>query len=174
MSDFSEPLEALVIGRLGVDLYPLQDGVGLEDVSTFGKYLGGSAANVAVAAARHGRRIALLSRVGRDPFGRYLLRELDNLGVDRRFVAVDPTFKTPVTFCEIFPPDTFPLHFYRDPKAPDLAIELADLGEDPLRLAREVPVLWFTATGLSREPSREHPLHPARGAGPQGTHGPGP
>ncbi len=62
--------DLIALGRVGVDLYPLQDGVGLEDVETFGKYLGGSAANVAVAAARHGRSAALVSRVGDDPFGR--------------------------------------------------------------------------------------------------------
>ena len=54
------------MGRVGVDLYPLQVGVGLEDVETFGKFLGGSAGNVAVAAARHGRRAALITRTGPD------------------------------------------------------------------------------------------------------------
>jgi len=144
-------LDVLAIGRLGVDLYPLQDGVGLEDVETFGKYLGGSAANVAVAAARHGRRSGLVSRVGDDPFGRYLLRELRRLGVDARDVHVDDELKTPVTFCEIFPPDHFPLYFYREPKAPDLNVAPADLDLGSVRGAR---ILWFTATGLSQEPSR--------------------
>ena len=58
----------------GVDIYPLQVGVGLEDVATFGKFLGGTAANVAVAAARHGLRAALVSRTGADPFGRFVHR----------------------------------------------------------------------------------------------------
>jgi 5-dehydro-2-deoxygluconokinase len=151
MTENTAALDVLAVGRLGVDLYPLQDGVGLEDVSTFGKYLGGSAANVAVAAARHGRRSALVSRVGDDPFGRYLTRELERLGVDARFVPTDPVLKTPITFCEIFPPDDFPLYFYREPKAPDLNIEAADLDADAIRDAR---VFWFTATGLSAEPTR--------------------
>jgi len=143
--------EVLVLGRLGVDIYPMQDGVGLEDVSTFGKYLGGSAANVAVAAARYGHDVALVSGVGDDPFGRFLLRELGVLGVSPRFVRVDPQLKTPVTFCEIFPPDDFPLYFYREPKAPDLTITEADLDRDAVTNAR---VLWCTVTGLSEEPSR--------------------
>lgn len=143
--------EIVAIGRLGVDLYPLQSGVGLEDVTTFGKFLGGSAANVSVAAARHGRDTALISRVGDDPFGRYLVRELDRLGVDNQFVAVDPTLKTPITFCEIFPPDDFPLYFYRDPKAPDLNIDATQLDLDAVR---ETGLFWFTGTGLSQEPSR--------------------
>lgn len=166
MTGTQAPPELLVLGRLGVDLYPLQDGVGLEDVATFGKYLGGSAANVAVAAARYGRRSALVSRVGDDPFGRYLSRELDRLGVDNRYVATDPTLKTPLTFCEIFPPDDFPLYFYRDPKAPDFNIDATQLDEDVVRHAN---ILWFTVTGLSQEPSfgthrealrlREHRAH---------------
>lgn len=151
MTEITSPLDVLALGRLGVDLYPLQSGVGLEEVQTFGKFLGGSAANVSVAAARHGRRTALVSGVGDDPFGRYLLAELDRLGVDNRYVQVNDTLKTPITFCEIFPPDDFPLYFYRDPKAPDLDIAAADLDLDAVRSAR---ILWFTATGLSQEPSR--------------------
>ncbi|MFT4136004.1 5-dehydro-2-deoxygluconokinase [Microbacterium sp.] len=143
--------EILVIGRLGVDVYPLQIGVGLEAVSSFGKYLGGSAANVSVAAARYGHVAALVSRVGDDPFGRYLLAELTRLGVDNRYVVTDATYKTPVTFCEIFPPDDFPLYFYREPKAPDLEISLDQLDEAAVR---ESAILWSTVTGLSREPSR--------------------
>lgn len=151
MTGMQDAPEIVAMGRLGVDLYPLQSGVGIEDVTSFGKYLGGSAANVTVAAARHGRRSALISRVGDDPFGRYLLRELDDLGVDRSRVTVDPLLKTPLTFCEIFPPDDFPLYFYRDPKAPDLNIDADQLDLDAVRAAR---LLWLTATGLSQEPSR--------------------
>ncbi len=143
--------EVLAIGRLGVDIYPLQTGVGLASVETFGKFLGGSAANVAVAAARLGHDVRLVSRVGDDPFGRYLLDELARLGVDNRDVRVDDALKTPVTFCEVFPPDDFPLYFYRDPKAPDLNIAEAELDLDAVRGAE---ILWFTATGLSVEPSR--------------------
>ncbi|KPC73740.1 5-dehydro-2-deoxygluconokinase, partial [Streptomyces sp. NRRL WC-3753] len=62
----------IALGRLGVDLYPLRTGVPLAEVETFGKFLGGSPANVVVAAARLGRRTALVSRTGEDPFGDYL------------------------------------------------------------------------------------------------------
>ena len=143
--------DVIAIGRLGVDLYPLQDGVGLAEVSTFGKYLGGTAGNVSVAAARHGHRTALVSRVGNDPFGGYLRGELARLGVDNRFVGVDPTYKTPITFCEIFPPDDFPIYFYREPKAPDLNIDDSDIDEAAVRAAR---LLWVTLTGFSEQPSR--------------------
>lgn len=142
--------DVVVMGRLGVDIYPLQDGVGLEEVSTFGKYLGGSAANVAVAAAQYRHDVALVSRTGDDPFGRYLRRELRSLGVDDSAVAVDELYPTPVTFCEIFPPDDFPLYFYREPKAPDLNISPDQLAPLDLQSAR---IMWATVTGLSQEPS---------------------
>ncbi|UPL10190.1 5-dehydro-2-deoxygluconokinase [Microbacterium sufflavum] len=151
MSQRPRATEILSIGRLGVDLYPLQDGVGLGEVTSFGKYLGGSAANVAVAAARYGHDTALFSRVGDDPFGQYLRDELERLGVSSRFVATDPDYKTPITFCEIFPPDDFPLYFYREPSAPDLQLRPDDVDADTVR---DTALVWFTATGLSEDPSR--------------------
>ena len=145
------PHDVLTIGRVGVDIYPLQDGVGLEDVSTFGKYLGGSATNVAVAAARHGLNSAVITRTGNDPFGNYVHQELVRLGVSDEFVSGVANLNTPVVFCEIFPPDDFPLYFYRTPKAPDLVINPGELDLDAIRNAR---VYWSTVTGLSEEPSR--------------------
>lgn len=147
-----QPYDVITIGRTGVDLYPLDHGVGLEDVNTFEKFLGGSATNVAVASARHGHRAALVSRVGRDPFGRYVNRQLRNLGVDDAFVEPVDGPPTPVTFCEIFPPDSFPLYFYRYPTAPDLLIDPDTL---PLQDIQDAHIYWSTVTGLSQEPSRE-------------------
>jgi len=144
--------DVLTIGRVGVDLYPLQTGVGLAEVTSFGKFLGGSATNVAVAAARHGRRSAVITRTGDDPFGRYVHAALAELGVDDAFVRAVPGLPTPVTFCEIFPPDHFPLWFYRFPKAPDLEIRP---GELDLAACREAGVFWATVTGLSQQPSRD-------------------
>jgi 5-dehydro-2-deoxygluconokinase len=143
--------EVLTMGRVGVDIYPQQTGVGLEDVTSFGKYLGGSATNVAVAAARHGRSSAVITRTGEDPFGRFVHQALRTYGVDDRFVSAVPGLPTPVTFCEIFPPDHFPLYFYRLPKAPDLEINADELDLDAIR---EAEVFWVTVTGLSDEPSR--------------------
>lgn len=147
----NQRLDVLAIGRSGVDIYPLQVGVGLEHVQSFGKFLGGSAANVAVAAARLGNRTALISGAGDDPFGRFVRSELARLGVDNRYVAIHDEYPTPVTFCEIFPPDDFPLYFYRKPSAPDLQITPTELDLDAVRSAR---LYWSTVTGLSEEPSR--------------------
>lgn len=149
------PLEVLTFGRSGVDIYPQQIGVGLEDVQTFGKYLGGTTANVAVAAARLGRRAAIITGVGDDPFGRYVRTALRELGVDDSHVVVNSEYATPVTFCEIFPPDNFPLYFYRKPSAPDLQVRPADIDFDAVR---ETALMWLSVTGLSEEPSRESHL----------------
>ncbi|MYW29189.1 5-dehydro-2-deoxygluconokinase, partial [Streptomyces sp. SID2119] len=146
-----EPYDVITMGRIGVDLYPLDIGVPLARVETFGKFLGGSPTNVAVAAARLGRRTAVITRTGRDAFGEYLHQELQGFGVDDRWVTEVEEYPTPVTFCEIFPPDDFPLHFYRQPKAPDLEIHPPELDLDGVRDAR---IFWMTGTGLSAEPSR--------------------
>ena len=140
------------MGRIGVDIYPLQVGASLREVKTFGKYLGGSATNVAVAAARLGRRSAVITRTGADPFGEFIHDALRGYGVDDRYVTAVPDLPTPVTFCEVFPPDNFPLYFYRYPKAPDLEIRAEELDREAITNAG---VLWVTLTGLSQEPSRE-------------------
>ncbi|MEU9789338.1 5-dehydro-2-deoxygluconokinase [Streptomyces sparsogenes] len=147
----SERYDLITMGRIGVDIYPLQIGVPLPQVETFGKFLGGSATNVSVAAARLGRRTAVISRTGADPFGEYVHQALREFGVDDRWVTPVEAYPTPVTFCEIFPPDDFPLYFYRRPKAPDLEIHPGELDLDAVRAAR---VFWMTGTGLSEEPSR--------------------
>ena len=162
----SDAFEVLTMGRIGVDVYPLQVGVSLREVDTFGKYLGGSATNVAVAAARYGRRAAVITRTGADPFGEFLHDALRGFGVDDRYVSAVPDLPTPVTFCEIFPPDDFPLYFYRLPKAPDLEIYEHELDYDAIRGAG---VFWVTVTGLSQEPSRAATLRALHAREP-GTH----
>jgi 5-dehydro-2-deoxygluconokinase len=161
----STPYDVITIGRVGVDIYPLQIGVGLEDVTSFGKFLGGSATNVAVAAAKHGLKSAVITRTGNDPFGKFVHNELVRLGVSDAFVSGVAGLNTPVVFCEIFPPDDFPLYFYREPKAPDLEIKASELDLDAIRDAR---IYWSTVTGLSQEPSREahHVAWDARGRKP--------
>jgi 5-dehydro-2-deoxygluconokinase len=149
------PFDLITMGRVGVDLYPEQIGVHLADVRTFAKSLGGSATNVAVAAARLGARSAVITKVGDDPFGPYVRNALRGFGVDPRYVGTHPTLRTPVVFCEIFPPDDFPLLFYREPTAPDMTLTVDELDLDAIRAAR---VFWTTGTGLSAEPSRSATL----------------
>jgi 5-dehydro-2-deoxygluconokinase len=158
--------EVLTMGRVGVDVYPDQVGVPLEDVTSFGKYLGGSPTNVAVAAARHGRRTAVITRTGDDPFGRFVHKALQGFGVDDRYVGSVPDLPTPVTFCEIFPPDDFPLYFYRFPTAPDLQIRANELDLEEIAAA---DIFWVTGTGLSEEPSRSATMAALEARGAHGT-----
>ncbi|GAA1933186.1 5-dehydro-2-deoxygluconokinase [Streptantibioticus ferralitis] len=162
----TEPYDLITMGRIGVDIYPLQTGVPLAQVETFGKFLGGSATNVAVAAARLGRTSAVISRTGQDPFGMYVHQALKEFGVDDRWVTPVERYPTPVTFCEIFPPDDFPLYFYRQPKAPDLEIHEGELDLGAVRAAR---IFWMTGTGLCAEPSRSATLTALRARDKCGT-----
>jgi 5-dehydro-2-deoxygluconokinase len=158
--------EVLTMGRVGVDVYPQQVGVHLEDVTSFSKFLGGSPTNVAVAAARHGRTTAVITRTGADPFGRFVHQALRGFGVDDRYVTAVEDLPTPVTFCEIFPPDDFPLYFYRLPTAPDLQIDADDLDLDAIAAA---DVFWVTGTGLCEEPSRSATMAALKVRGDHGT-----
>ncbi|MDQ6771423.1 MAG: 5-dehydro-2-deoxygluconokinase [Actinomycetota bacterium] len=139
------------MGRVSVDLYPQQVGVELADVDSFKKDLGGSATNVAVAAARLGHPSAVVTRVGDDAFGVYVRRALAGFGVSDRFVGTEPGLRTPLAFCAVLPPDDFPLLFYREPRAPDMNLSVNDLDLDAIGAT---PLFWTTGTGLSDEPSR--------------------
>lgn len=161
--------DVVTMGRIGVDIYPLQTGVPLQRVESFGKFLGGSATNVAVAASRLGHSAAVISRTGADPFGIYCHEALRDFGVDDSMVTPVAQYPTPVTFCEIFPPDDFPLYFYRLPKAPDLEIHAEELDLDAVSAAR---IFWMTGTGLCEEPSRTATLAALaarRGSSPAGS-----
>lgn len=144
-------VEALTIGRVGVDLYPQQSGVRLAEVQSFAKFLGGTATNVAVAAARLGRRSAVLTKVGPDGFGDYVRTALADFGVSPQYVSTAPDLLTPVVFCELNPPADPPLLFYRAPIAPDLTLTEDEV---PWAVVDSVPLLWVTGTGVSAEPGR--------------------
>lgn len=167
-TDPGAPLEALTVGRVGVDLYPEQAGP-LADVQSFAKFLGGTATNVAVGAARLGRRTAVLTKVGPDGFGDYVRSALAAFGVDPRYVGTAAGLQTPVVFCALDPPEDPPLLFYRAPVAPDLTLTVDDV---PWEVVDHVPVLWVTGTGASVEPARatqlamlERRTRPAPGSG---------
>ena len=151
----TDVFDVLTMGRVGIDLYPTQSDVPLAEVESFRRFLGGTATNVAVAAARYGRRSAVITKVGTEGFGPYVHAALKRFGVDDRFVGTDADLKTPIVFCELHPPDHFPIVFYRQPKAPDLNIQLSELDLPAIREAR---VFWTTGTGLCEEPSRSATL----------------
>ena len=106
--------EVASIGRLAVDLYANQYGCDLEDVSTFAKYLGGSSGNVAFGSARLGLRSAMITRVGNEQMGRFLIKTLADEGCDVSQIKVDPAHMTALAILGIKDRQTFPLLFYRD------------------------------------------------------------
>ena len=148
--DAGGPYDLVTMGRVGVDLYPEQSGVPLAKVRTFAKSLGGSPTNVAVGAARYGHRAAVITKVGADGFGDYVHDALRDFGVDDRFVGRDPELRTPIVFCELLPPESPTILFYRQPTAPDMRVTADELDLDAIRDAR---IFWTTGTGLSAEPS---------------------
>jgi 5-dehydro-2-deoxygluconokinase len=152
-------IEAAVLGRVGVDLYPNELETPLSRVRTFTKYVGGFAGNVATGLARLGVRTAIVSRVGDDGHGEFVREWLAGEGVDVRFLRTDPYWLTPPTFCEVWPPDTFPITFYRRPTAPDWQLSPADFDVEEVA---DAPLLFATGTGLAQSPSRETTLSALR------------
>jgi 5-dehydro-2-deoxygluconokinase len=151
--------EAAVIGRVGVDLYPSELETPLRAVRTFTRYVGGFAGNVATGLARLGVETAIVSRVGDEGHGEFVRDFLKGEGVDTRFLAVDPYWLTPPTFCEVWPPDRFPITFYRRPTAPDWQLSLEDF--DMMEVS-EAALLYATGTGLAQSPSRDTTLEAMR------------
>jgi 5-dehydro-2-deoxygluconokinase len=144
-------IEAAVIGRVGIDLYPNELETPLAEVRHYTRFVGGFAGNVATGLARLGVRAAIVSRVGADGHGEFVRSWLAGEGVDVRFLATDPYWQTPPTFCEVWPPDRFPITFYRKPTAPDWQLAAGDFDHDEVA---EAPLLYATGTGLAQSPSR--------------------
>jgi len=143
------PLDVVTIGRVSVDLYAQEADVGFDGQQTFEKSIGGSPTNVAVAAARYGRRTAVVTKVGDDPFGVYVRRKLEAFGVDTRFVGTHASLRTPLAFAAMDPPEDPPILFYREPNAPDMTIEMDDV--DPA-VVGAVPIFWVSSSALSKDP----------------------
>lgn len=148
------------MGRVGIDLYPNELSTPLREVRTYTRFVGGFAGNVATGLARLGVRAAVLSRVGAEGHGEFVREWLAGEGVDVRYLRTDPYWPTPPTFCEVWPPDHFPITFYRRPTAPDWQLSLEDFDLEEIA---EAPLLYATGTGLAQSPSRETTLAALRG-----------
>ena len=151
MTDGASTTQVVVMGRLCADLYPEQLRTPLAEVETFRRFVGGFAGNVATGLARLGVDCAIVSAVGDDGFGEYVRGYLEREGVDCRHLSTHPTLRTALAFCEAWPPDRFPITFYRTPTCPDWELRFGDLDVDALV---EPPLALVTGTGLAREPSR--------------------
>jgi 5-dehydro-2-deoxygluconokinase len=143
-------LELLTVGRISIDLYCDQIGADWQAAQTFSKAVGGSATNVAIAAARLGHAAAVYTKVGADPFGEVALGELRDFGVDTRYATVEPGTVTPLAFAALDPPEDPQLLFRRDPPVPDFQLRPGEVDADTVQ---NVPILWITGSALSHEPS---------------------
>ena len=152
------------LGRLAVDLYAQQVGARLEDVSSFAKYLGGSSANIAFGVARLGLHAAMISRVGDEQMGRFLLETLQREGCDTSQVQVDPDRLTGLVLLGLKDRDTFPLLFVRENCA-DMAVDAALIREDFIAGCR---ALLITGTHLSTPTVRAASLAALGHAGQHG------
>jgi 5-dehydro-2-deoxygluconokinase len=145
-------IELLTVGRICVDLYANERGASFLDPQTFTKSIGGSATNVAIAAARLGHHTAVFTKVGDDPFGAYVRHKLELFGVDTQFVGTHESKPTPLAFAAMDPPEDPQLLMYRYPTGADQDIVADDAVRD---VAAATPILWVTGAWFSRDPSRQ-------------------
>lgn len=138
--------EVLTVGRVSIDLYARETGVGFAEQQSFAKSVGGSPTNVAVAAARLGRRAAVVTKVGADGLGEYVRARLASWGVDTRFVGTDAAGQTPLALAALDPPETPTLAFYRGDAAPDTTTTPDAV---PDEVVRGVPLLWISQGALA-------------------------
>jgi 5-dehydro-2-deoxygluconokinase len=138
--------EVVTVGRISVDLYARELGVGFDRQQSFTKSVGGSPTNVAVAAARLGRRAAIVTKVGDDALGQYVRHRLLQFRVLTDFVGTQPGGQTPLALAALDPPETPQVAFYRGPAAPDTQVQAGDL---PDEVVRDCGLLWISQGALA-------------------------
>ena len=142
--------DLLTMGRSSIDLYANDVGAAFVDIKSFAAYVGGSPTNIAVGSQRLNAKTALLTAVGADPVGDFILNFLEQEGVETRFIPRKPGTRSSAAVLGIEPPDKFPLVFYRD-NAADVQLTIDDVLASPIEQCR---AFEFAGTNLSREPSR--------------------
>ena len=146
----TEPFDLITMGRSSIDLYSNDVGAPFTEIRSFAAYVGGSPTNIAVGGRRLGLKTALLTAVGEDPVGDFILNFLKNEGVETRYIPRKPAARSSAVVLGIEPPDKFPLVFYRD-NAADIQLNVDDVLATPVRECR---AFEFAGTNLSKEPSR--------------------
>lgn len=157
MATTSRAYDVITMGRSSIDLYSNDIGAPFVDITSFAAYVGGCPTNISVGTRRLGLRSALLTAVGDDQVGHFILHFLRREGVETRFIPTKPGRRSSAAVLGIEPPDRFPLTFYRDNCA-DIALNIDDVLAAPIADSR---ALLITGTGLSKEPSRSATLFAA-------------
>ena len=156
----AETYDLIAMGRSSIDLYANDVGAPFVAITSFAAYIGGCPTNISVGAQRLGLRTALLTAVGEDPVGDFILHALQREKVDTQFIPRKPGRRTSAVVLGIEPPDQFPLVYYRDNCA-DIQLTIDDVLATPIAEARR---LLVSGTGLSKEPSRSATLFAAEQA----------
>jgi 5-dehydro-2-deoxygluconokinase len=165
MSGTETKYDTLHMGRSSIDLYSNDIGAAFVDIKSFAAYVGGSPTNISVGGRRLGLKTALLTGLGRDPVGDFILKFLQQEGVETKFICHKPHNRSSAVLLGIEPPDSFPLVYYRDNCA-DIALTIDDVLQAPVSDCR---VFQFAGTNLSLEPSRSATLFAAELARQAGT-----
>lgn len=165
MGETERTYDTLHMGRSSIDLYSNDIGSPFVDITSFAAYVGGSPTNISVGGRRLGLRTALLTGLGEDPVGDFILKFLGKEAVETRFIRRKPGTRSSAVVLGIEPPDRFPLVYYRDNCA-DIALTIDDVLDAPISDSR---VFQFAGTNLSREPSRSATLFAAELARLSGT-----
>jgi 5-dehydro-2-deoxygluconokinase len=153
------------MGRSSIDLYSNDIGTPFVDITSFAAYVGGSPTNISVGGRRLGLKTALLTGLGEDPVGDFILKFLEQEGVETKFICRKKGSRSSAVVLGIEPPDSFPLVYYRDNCA-DIALTIDDVLQAPII---ESKVFQFAGTNLSQEPSRSATLFAAELARKAGT-----
>lgn len=157
--------DLITMGRSSLDLYANDVGAPFVEIKSFAAYIGGSPTNIAVGARRLGLNVALLTAVGPDPVGDFVLHFLEQEGVETRYIPRKIGRRTSAVVLGIEPPDRFPLVFYRDNCA-DIELNIDDVLATPIADSR---FLEISGTGLSKEPSRSATIFAVEQARAAGT-----
>jgi 5-dehydro-2-deoxygluconokinase len=151
--------EALVVGRIGVDLTPTRPRTSLADAEAFTRAVGGFAGNIATGLARLGVSSGVVSGVGDDAHASHVRQALASEGIETRGIVTRAGSRTQVAFFEAWPPDRFPVTFYRVPPAPETLLTVADL---PTAQLRDVPLVIVSGALLADDPVRSAVLEALR------------
>jgi 5-dehydro-2-deoxygluconokinase len=139
-------MDVISVGRVSVDLYAVEPHAGFETEQSFQKSIGGSPTNVAIAAAQLGLNVAMITRVGDDDFGDYVISKLQGFGVDTRFISKQAGNQTPLAFASLTPPESPKVIFYRGTSAPDTSITFDSVPSEDIS---EASVLWISQSNLA-------------------------
>lgn len=159
------PVDLICMGRSSIDLYSNDSGAPFEEITSFASFVGGCPTNIAVGTRRLGMNTILLTAVGEDPVGNFVLNFLSKERIDINYIARKRGFRTSAVLLGIEPPDRFPLVFYRENCA-DFQLTMDDVDRCPIDQAK---ALLVSGTGLSREPSRSATIYAMERARDLGT-----